>query len=494
MDASGSADCTMHLELDGAGPLYLQLTRALKTAIQAGRLLPEARMPSTRALAEALDLSRNTVKSAFEQLAAEGWVRGVAGSGSFVMPGAGQASARSLAHAAIAPQSAYAARLRSGVQDIPFPAAARFNLQYGAPLHDPLAIDAWRKELAYAASHTPIGYPPLQGLPVLREAIADYLRRRRGLSCSAADILIVNGTQQALALAARVLLDPQDCVVLEEPPYFGARHVFATHGCQLLAVPADADGLVTDALPAQAPKLVYVTPAHQFPGGGLMSPARRSALLAYAARQQCWIMEDDYDSEFRYDSRPLPALKAGDAAGRVIYVGSFSKVFSPAVRLGYMVLPPALRRDFVGARYLMDLGGASIEQAAMARYMASGAFERHLRRTVQATRLRRQRLLAGLAAHAHGWFDIDDSGAGMHVVAWLRGASHKQCEAFIAAAAARGLGLHPIAPHYMRRPRGAGLLLGFASLTPAEIDAAMLLLGRCLAAALKAGVLRRPPA
>ena len=483
----------MHLDLDGNGALHAQLTRALKSAIDTQRIASGARMPSTRDMAALLGLSRNTVKSAYEQLIAEAYLRGVPGSGSFVLARTVQPARRTPARAKIAPQSAFARRLRSEVQNIGFHEGLRFNLQYGAPLHDPVAIDAWRRALAYAASRTPIGYPPLQGLPVLRAALADYLRRRRGIDCEAGQIMIVSGTQQALSLSARVLLDPHDTVLLEEPSYFGARHVFATHGCTLRTVRTDAEGLVTDELPETAPKLLFVTPTHQFPSGRLMSAARRAALLAYAERHQCWIVEDDYDSEFRYSGQPVAALKASDQGDRVIYVGSFSKTLSPSLRLGYMVLPQALRRDYVAARYVMDLGGPAIEQAAMARYLASGAFERHLRRTVQATGLRRASLLQGLARHGHGMFEVDDAGAGMHVVAWMRGTSHAQCGAFIELASARGLGLHPIAPHYSRRPKAAGLLLGYAALAPAEIDAAMQLLGRCMAAAFKAGVLARPP-
>jgi GntR family transcriptional regulator / MocR family aminotransferase len=482
----------MHLELDGTGPLYLQLTRALKAAIHDSRAKAGSRMPSTRDIAESLALSRNTVRTAFEQLIADGYLRGVAGSGSYVMPMTARTRPAGRARTRVEPQSAYARRLRAEVRAIKIHDGMRFNLQYGDPIHDTKAIDAWRVELAYAASRVPTSYPPLQGVAALREAIADYLGRRRGVDCKADDVIIVSGTQQAFALAARVLVDVGDMVIMEEPPYFGARHVFVTHGCELETRRTDSDGLVTDELPAQRPKLVVVTPSHQFPSGSLMSAARRSALLDYAQHQDCWVMEDDYDSEFRYDTRPVPALKSKDDNDRVIYVGSFSKVLSPALRMGYMVVPRALRLDFIAARYLMDLGGPTIEQAAMARFIASGAFERHLRRTVRATKRRRAALLEGLAAHGQGVFEVANSSAGMHVVAWMRGCSHRQCDDFIEFASQQGLGLHPIATHYTRRPPSPGLLLGFASLSPAEIAAAMKLLGRCVTAALRRGILKLP--
>jgi GntR family transcriptional regulator/MocR family aminotransferase len=471
----------MYLHLDGDGSLYAQLTRALKNAVLEGRLKKGERLPSTRALSLELGLSRNTVRQAYDQLYAEGFFQGEVGAGSFVTE-APVAPDRKKPARALGPQSEFAKRMRGlkvfGVATLH--RGLRYNLQYGNPVHDVDAVNAWTRELTHAAQHTTTNYPHAQGLPALREQVCDYLLRRRGVRCAPEDVLIVHGTQQAMTLAAQVVVDPGDTVVLEDPHYFAAHNTFDAYGARLLAVPVDAQGLNCDALEGESPKLIFVTPSHQFPAGGLMSMARRIALLNLADRKQCWIFEDDYDSEFRYDAQPLPALSALDLADRVIYAGTFSKVLFPSLRLGYIVMPAALRRDFITAKRLMDLGCGAIEQAAMARYIASGGFERHLRRIVRMGQGRRQALMDGLARVGRGHFQVQDSKAGMHLVAWLPRMNHEQCAQLIALASERGLGLHPIASSYQRRPRSPGLLLGYAALSVLEIEAAMAVLDQCM--------------
>lgn len=471
----------MYLDLDGNGSLYLQLTRALKAAVASGRLTAGERLPTTRALAEELGLGRNTVRNAYDQLMAEGFFEGRIGSGSFVTD-APVAASRARSSKVVAPQSRYAQRLRA-INDFGVPRmhyGLRFNFQYGDPINDPVAINAWRRELAWAALHTRPNYPPSQGLPRLREAVCDYLVRRRGIACNADDVVIVNATQQAMSLCAQVLVDAGDAVVLEDPYYFSARHVFAAHGGRIVNVPTDDEGLVCKNLLRYKPKLIFVTPSHQFPGGSVMSMTRRHELLNFAAQKKCWVFEDDYDSEFRYDAQPMPALSALDSADRVIYAGSFSKVLFPSLRLGYMVVPAALRWDFIAAKRINDLGSPAIDQAAMARYISSGGFERHLRRSVQIAKRRRKALIDGLASVGRGHFEVQDSNAGMHLVAWLPRMSAAQSSALITQAAKMGLGLHPIAPLYKIPPKIPGLLLGYAALSVPEIEAAMVVLGKCL--------------
>jgi GntR family transcriptional regulator/MocR family aminotransferase len=471
----------MYLELDGAGPLYRQLTRALKGAVLDGRIAAGTRMPATRVLAQEIGLSRNTVRTAYDQLIAEGLFQGHAGSGSFVVE-APVAAPRAKAIAAIAPPSRYAKRMRAiqGLGVGGLHRGLRFNLQYGEPIHDPVAISAWRRELAEAAQNTAPDYPSAAGLTSLREAICEYLQRRRAIACTPADVLIVAGTQQAMALATQVLVDEGDTVLLEDPHYFSARYVFEAGGAKIVNVPTDGEGLVCSAIGNRSAKLAFVTPSHQFPGGSVMSMARRLELLNYSAQKKCWILEDDYDSEFRYDAHPLPALSALDSADRVIYAGSFSKVMFPSLRLGYMVVPAALRRDFILAKRLADLGSPAIEQVAMARYISSGGFERHLRRIVQIARRRRNALIEGLMRIGRGHFEVQDSRAGMHLVVWLPRLSYAQCDRLIALASEQSVGLHPIAPLYKKPPKVPGLLLGFAALSVPEIEAAMVVLGRCV--------------
>jgi GntR family transcriptional regulator/MocR family aminotransferase len=471
----------MYLELDGQGPLHIQLARAMREAILDGRLKPGSRLASTRAMSKELDLSRTTVLAAYEQLRAEGVIAGKVGSGSYVSAVVAGAPPPAAA-ATLAPPSRYAQRMLDAIRRpvAPMRADLRYHMQYGAPLINPALTTAWSRELAHAARYTDPHYPDPQGLPELREAVCDYLARRRGVRVDASRVLVVNGTQQALALTARVLLDEGDAVVLEEPRYFGAYQIYRAHGAELLPVPVDGEGLMCERLPEPPPQLVFVTPSHQFPSGAVMSLRRRMELLRYAQRQSCWIVEDDYDSEFRYDVHPLPALRAMDEHDRVIYIGTFSKALLGSLRLGYMVLPSALVGYFKRAKWLADMGSSSIEQAALANFMHSGAFERHLRRASQMLKARRTALIESLRKHAGDRLEINDSHAGMHLVAWLRGMDHAQCQALIEYALTQGLGLHPIATSYFSPPPRPGRLLGYAGLSVAELQAAAGLLGHCL--------------
>ncbi|WP_149195967.1 PLP-dependent aminotransferase family protein [Luteimonas suaedae] len=473
----------MHLVLDTHGPLHAQLTRALKAAILDGQLARGSRLPATRWLASELGLSRNTVLAAYEQLRAEGFVDARVGSGSFVALSQPQRQLRGVEIDDVAPQSAYARRARLYNERMPgghIP-GMRYSFQYGVPFVNPALTTAWAQALSRAARYTDPSYPAAQGLPALREAVCDYLARRRGVRVPASDVLIVAGTQQALALSARVLLDAGDVAAIEEPHYNAIRTALQVHGARLLPVPVDAQGLRCDLLPErEAPKLLCVTPSHQFPTGAVMSLSRRMALLEYARRHRSWIFEDDYDGEFRYDARPLSALRSLDEAGRVIYVGTFSKTLFPALRLGYLVVPPALRGDFLVAKRMADFGTPAIEQAALAAFITDGGFERHLRRSAKALCQRRAALLEGLHACSAGRLDITDSRAGMHLAVWLRGVGHDAGEALIAQAGARGLGLYSIAPYYLQPPDRAGLLMGYAGLSAIEIRQALAVFAACL--------------
>lgn len=470
----------MVLDLDGDGPLYLQLTRALEVALRADRFGAGARLPATREFAEQLGLSRNTVRRAYEQLRLDGAIVGRHGSGTY----SATLTRKTAKPRPLAPARAYSefARRSRDLEDFRMARLhhdLRFNLQYGEPITDVLLTDVWRRELSNAAVRTSLGYPDSQGLPALREAICRHLQRRRGLSVAPADVLVVTGAQQAYALAARVLLDARDRVVLENPCYFFARHVFHAHGARIQGIDVDRFGLITARLPARRPGLVCVTPAHQFPLGFVLANNRRVDLLAYASRLDTWILEDDYDADFRFDARPTNPLRATDPDDRVIYVGTFSKVLAPSLRLAYVVMPRALRRDFVAAKRLSDLGCPAVEQAALASFIDSGGFERHLRRVAKTLRERRAALTAGIAQHAP-LLRLSDTGAGMHMVAWLDRLPGLTEPAIIAAARRLGLGLYPISSHYLREPRPGGLLLGFAGMAPTELDAACQLLGRTL--------------
>ena len=472
----------MHLQLDNKGPKHEQLARSLRQAIRSGQLQTGSKLPSTRMLSENLGLSRNTVLRAYEQLRIErlGIMR--EGSGTYV-------SEVPLLHGPVGvpkrveAQSAYASRLR----DLPpltlggAGPALRYDLQYGAPLVNTKLVSAWSTALATAAARTNTGYPPAQGLPELRESISRFLATWRGVVADPRDIVIVSGTQQALSLVARILLDVGATAAMEDPYYQLASQCLQAHGADVVGVRTDEEGLVVDELPKNA-RLVHVTPSHQFPSGRTMSLGRRQQLLRFAEENSSWVFEDDYDGELSYSARPIPALRSLDCGDRVVYVGSFSKMMFPSLRMAYVVCPAGLRRDLVRAKMLEDLGCPAIEQAAMHLLIKRGSFDRQLRATVAELRRRRSALFAGLERHTQGRIQADDSQLGMHVIGWLPGFDPLRLDRLIASARQLGLGLHPIHPYYREPPPQLGLLLGFAGLFPGQIEAATKILGDCLQA------------
>ena len=471
------------LNLRGAaGPLYRRIYHALKSGIRAGRFGPAARLPSTRALAADLGVSRNTVMLAYEQLLAEGYIASRDRSSTCVIG----ASARTAPPSSVPAEgptriSAYARRLTKDARMPPSGSYAsrpgiRYDFRYGRPAVDEFPREIWRRLLAARArriSRDALGYASPAGHAPLREALAEYLGRARGLSCDAAQIVVVNGSQQAIDLAARVLLDPGDGAVVEEPHYPGASVAFEAAGARLIRIAADADGLDTAKLPpgSGSARLAYVTPCHQFPTGVIMPLERRVALLDWASRTGAWVVEDDYISEFRYEGRPLEALQALDRNGRVIYVGTFSKTLFPALRLAYVVLPRALVRPFLAAKWVADRFSATLAQAALADFIASGQFERYLRRAGARNAKRRRALITSLQQHFGGRIEIAGENTGVHLLVWLNDVRMSGLDAIIARAAGAGVGLYSIGPYYAHTPRRAGFLFGYASLTEAEIRA-----------------------
>jgi GntR family transcriptional regulator/MocR family aminotransferase len=474
----------MDLVLDGNGPLYAQLARAIKAAIASGRIAQGSRLPASRDLAGDLGLSRTTVVTAYEQLRAEGYLQGKVGAGSFVST-PWPAPTRLLPNRrAVLPQSAYSRRARQvhTPDDIPgrrLP-GMRHAFQFGLPIVSTTLPATWAREIARAAPYARLNYPATQGLRALREALCAHITGTRGVVCTPDDLLIVNGTQQAMSLIARVLLDPGDEVVMEEPHYFGTRRVFQMHGAQVTGVPVDGDGLCVERLPGRAVKLVCVTPSHQFPTGAVLSLTRRKALLDIAGQCGGWIVEDDYDGEFRYDREALPALQSMDHDGRVVYVGSFSKTLFPALRLGYLIVPPGLRDDFIAAKWADDFGCAPLEQTALANLISNGGYQRHLRLVTRKLVERRDALRTSLQAACGDRLDILPAHAGMHLMTWLRGMNAAQGDALIRLAQDRRLGLYSVAPCYLQPPEQAGLLMGYSAMSVPEIEAAVKLFGLCL--------------
>jgi GntR family transcriptional regulator/MocR family aminotransferase len=465
----------LNLQASG-GPLYRRIYLSLKDSIRAGRIAPATRLPSTRALAEDLGVSRNTVLLAYEQLAAEGYLLNRDRAAPSVAPARMAHERKPEADTAAPPRlSAYARRLAGRVGSGSFAArpGIRYDFRYGRPALDEFPREIWRRLLAgqmRRPSRDALGYASPQGDPALRRALADYLGRARGMSCDAEQVVIVNGAQQGIDLVSRVLLDEGDTVVVEDPQYPGATVPFEAAGAALARVPVDASGLQTDRLPQRA-RLAYVTPCHQFPSGVILPLARRLALLAWAKQAGAWIVEDDYVSEFRYEGHPLEALQALDRGGRVIYVGTFAKTLFPALRLGYLVLPRPLVRPFLDAKWAADRFSPTLEQRALAQFIADGQFERYLRRAGNRNAARRRTLIASLRRHFGAQIEIAGENTGVHLLVWLNEVPAAAAAAFIERAARAGVGLYSIAPFFSQPQRRAGLLFGYASLSEAEIRA-----------------------
>jgi GntR family transcriptional regulator/MocR family aminotransferase len=476
-------DIVLDLNRAPGVPAYEALAGAIRDGILSGRFRPGDRLPPSRSLARHLGVARNTVLEAYEQLCAEGYLDSRHGSGTFVaadLPGRPGSAAPdpsvdgpTLRLAPAVPTSSFAARVVGG--EIPSYVGRRddraaYEFRYGTPSLEEFPLEAWRSLTKRVLDYPPrelLGYGPTEGLPALREAIARYLQRSRGVRCSAADVLVVNGSQQALDLAARVLVDPGDAVVIEEPCYQGARAVFAANGAKVVPTPCDDEGIIVEALPASA-RAAYVTPAHQFPTGAVMSASRRLELLDWAARTGAILVEDDYDSEFRYEGRPLGALQGLDRAGCVIYTGTLSKVLLPALRLGYVVAPPALQPAIAGAKWLTDRHVALLYQAVLALFIEEGHFERHLRRMRRVYERRRNATLEAFREHFADRAVLTGTQGGMHVLVRLEGVA--DAESLVLRARESGVGVYSARDYYsLAPPAGATFLVGYSSIDEAGI-------------------------
>jgi GntR family transcriptional regulator / MocR family aminotransferase len=341
-------------------------------------------------------------------------------------------------------------------------------------------FSSWGRKLMAAALRADTSYPVAEGYLPLRHALAEYVARRRGIVCDSSDILVVAGTQQALTLIERVVLNPKERVVLEDPHYQLAKHSLLAHGARIVSGRTDEQGLVIRELPQQPARLTLVTPSHQFPSGVVMSLSRRLELLKWAAQVGSWIIEDDYDTEFDAADCRLPALATLDLAGRVIYVGSFSKTIFPSLRLGYIVCPKTLRDYLFKTKLLNDLGSPAIEQAALATFIRSGHYEKHLRKSIVELATRRRIVIETLQRLAGADIEFGAHDCGMHFVIWLRHIDFHQITGFIAHAKSLGLGLDPVHPYYVKRPDRPGLLIGFAGLPLGQLKTAVELLASCL--------------
>lgn len=467
------------------------LYEEIKARILDGTYAAGAALPSTRACAAERGVSRTTVSTVYDQLAAEGFIETRLGAASRVAAGAAEATRGAAAGSRLAagsphrgpPKSrlsAFGERLAKQSVIPSQPAATGYvDFMYGPLAGADFPTLAWMKASRKIERERParLEYKDPRGDLGLRRALQSYLARARGISCELDQLLIVNGSQQALDLCARLLLDPGDTVVVEDPGYRMAHHVFTAQGARLHGIAVDHQGARTDELSSiRKAAVAYVTPTHQFPIGAFLSMPRRQKLLKWAAATGAWILEDDYDSEYRYAVRPEPTLHSLDNDGVVIYMGTFSKTLSPELRLGYMVVPPDIADTFASAKRLADRHTSSQAQRTLALLLAEGSYERHVRRIRRLQDARRTALLHALERHLPGQLTVLGASSGLHVVAWANRVPSTREEDLVAAALRQGVRVYPLGALYLpgqaaaARVQSAGLVLGYALLDPQQIE------------------------
>jgi GntR family transcriptional regulator / MocR family aminotransferase len=488
-------------------PIYRQLYDWFRHAITSNQLRPGQRVPSTRSLAAELNISRIPVLGAYEQLLAEGYLETFTGAGTCVAKSIPEeawrlqsskprASSQLIAKRATTPENKSSAPRRISKR-----AAAMLSVppqtwlrSLGAfrsslPALDRFPLSVWSKLVSQHSRNSPINtmaYGDSMGYAPFREAIAEYLGAVRAVRCEASQILVTTGSQQGLQICAQVLLNPGDRVWMEEPGYPGARLALTSPGAELVPVPVDHEGLnVAEAIRrtgnrarSRQVRLAYITPSHQYPMGMTMSATRRILLLNWAVRTGAWIIEDDYDSEIRFGARPIASLQGLDADGRVIYIGTFSKVMFPALRLGYVVVPKYLVRAFFNARDAADIFSPTLYQAVMTDFIREGHFARHIRRMRMLYAERRAALVEALREHFGDAVEVLGSEAGMHLVALL---PHGLKDVAVSKkAAAKGISAMPLSMCYMKTQPRPGLILGYGGTTPAQIREAARILATCI--------------
>lgn len=479
--------------LEAGLPLHLQIYRRIRGSVLAGTLSPGSRLPSTRTLAADLGVSRTTAEEAFAQLEAEGYLVRRVGDGTYVaLPDAPARPVRGMTRpvrgmARRSGQRELSARGRmiAGQDAYSEPSQVR-PFSAGLPALEAFPFDAWNRLLTRRLRRSGrqfLGYGDPAGYGPLREAVATYLGTARGVACSPAQVVILTSSQQALDLAARLLIDPGDGVWMEEPGYLGARSAMAAAGARIVPVPVDDAGLDVARGEETAPtaRLACVTPSHQYPLGVTMSLERRLALLAWAERAGAWIVEDDYDSEFRYKSRPLAAIQGLDPAGRVIYVGTFTKALFPSLRLAYLVAPEDLAPAFIHARTLQDGHTPTLLQAVLADFLNEGHFGAHIRRMRTIYEARRNVLVEAAGRELDGRALLGPAEAGFHTTLHLPEGTDDRAVA--RQAEAQGIDTQPLSRFYLGDAGGTarpGLVLGYGGLTPEAIREGMRGLGRAL--------------
>jgi GntR family transcriptional regulator/MocR family aminotransferase len=482
---------TLPLDPAATTPLFRQVYDGLRRAILDGTLAPGVRLPATRGLATDLGVSRNTVLNAYEQLLAEGYLEGKLGSGTYVphslpeeMIQVSQATAP--ARPVPKPRRALSRRgeqLARIAAKVPYSSGAPGPFLPGIPALDAFPFATWMRLVGRYHRRPPralLGYDDPAGYAPLRRAIAAHLGPARAVHCDPEQVLIITGSRQGIDLIARLLLDPGETAWLEEPGYPGARVALQGAAVRPVPVPVDGDGLDVAAGSARCPdaRLVYVTPSHQYPLGVTLSLPRRLALLDWARRAGAWVVEDDYDSEFRYAGRPLAALQGLDRDGRVLYMSTFSKTLFPSLRLGYLVVPADLVDAFVAARCAIDRQAATLTQAVVAAFLEEGHFIRHIRRMRTLYAQRQETLLRAARRELDGLLEVPPCETGLHLMGWLP--EGREDRPASQAAARVGVEVPPLSDYCAERPARGGFLLGYAGSDARQIRDGVRRLGAAL--------------
>lgn len=441
-------------------PLRGQLEEQLREAVRNGRLAPGSALPSSRFLAQQLGVSRGTVVEAFGQLGAEGYLTSRPGGTTRVAPRPALAAGRA-----------------------PEPIVAEFPVDFrpGQPDLDEFPRQAWLQSVRRVLGEAPslrLGYLEGRGTPELRETLAAYLNRVRATMADSANTLVCSGFAQGLRLVAQVLAaSGVRRIGLEDPSLAASQSIVRSAGLEVVGLPVDAAGVRVDLLGAAAIDALLVTPAHQYPTGAVLTSERRAALVAWAAQRGAFIVEDDYDAEFRYDREPIGAIQ-GLAPERVIYAGSASKVLAPGLRLGWLVAPSALVPALAAAKADADMGSSALDQLVFADFVARGELERHLRRTRPIYRRRRDTLLVALARHLPEFRAIGTS-AGLHILVWLP--ANLSEAALVRSAAARGIAISGLEPGRIAPGRSGAIVFGYGSIHETAIEAGIRQLGAVVA-------------
>lgn len=457
------------IDHDSEIPLLQQVCQQLRQAIVSRSLLPGSRLPSSRRLADRLGVSRTSVLSAYDQLLTEGYVEGRAGSGTYVTDDVPEQLISAILPRPVAEKagslrlSAAGKRFRSLAQglepfeDIPFRA--------GCCSVDAITIENWRRACSRqlrSLERVHLRYSDPIGVLSLRREVAQYLKAARAVRCDPEQVVILSGAQQALDLSVRSLIDPGDTVWVEDPGYMGARFALRAAGADLIPVPVDQDGLDVGAglQRCRNARAAYVTPSHQFPTGAVMSMRRRLELLSWAKENDAWIIEDDYDSEFRYVGRPLASLQGIDQCSRVIYIGTLSKMLFPGIRLGFAVVPKELIEVFTGAKFTTDRQPPTLQQAMVADFMRFGFLTSHIRRMRTRYREARDVVVESVTRFLGDLIDVEVPECGMQLAVHFK---HGISDLKVAEAAlSHGISVRPISPLYLDSPARQGLLLGYS--------------------------------